>query len=164
MENSNSETLLISWLSRFDNLIHKNIFDFAKSAEDQEDLYQDICLCLWNSIPKFKGDCSECTWIYRISKNVCINSYRQKKRQSDTLNLYSDLYEDEQGEEIENDYLWLDTNICNMKLIDRSLVQLCLHGHSNREIANTLNISESFVRVKKHRLTTKLSKAWRMAS
>src|SRR5215510_119455 len=38
-------------------------------AGQREDLLQEILLALWRALPRFRGECSERTFIYRIAHN-----------------------------------------------------------------------------------------------
>jgi DNA-directed RNA polymerase specialized sigma24 family protein len=40
----------------------------------RDDLVQEIALAIWKAIPRFRGDSSERTWVYRIAHNVAITS------------------------------------------------------------------------------------------
>jgi RNA polymerase sigma-70 factor (ECF subfamily) len=51
---------------------------------------------------------------------------------------------------------WLYEQIAQLDHVDRSLTLLLLDGHSYREIAETLGISESYVEVKINRIKTHL--------
>src|SRR5215468_12391204 len=35
----------------------------------REDLLQEIVLAIWQALPRFRGECSERTFIYRIAQN-----------------------------------------------------------------------------------------------
>src|SRR5580765_4021504 len=45
---------------------------YMRSAVDQEDLFQEIAIAIWTAIPRFRGDSSERTWLYRIGHNVAL--------------------------------------------------------------------------------------------
>jgi RNA polymerase sigma factor (sigma-70 family) len=44
---------------------------YMRTAVDQEDLFQEIAIAIW-TIPRFRGDSSERTWLYRIGHNVAL--------------------------------------------------------------------------------------------
>ena len=47
---------------------------YVNDARDREDLVQEIAVALWQAIPKFRGDASERTWLYRIAHNTAITA------------------------------------------------------------------------------------------
>jgi RNA polymerase sigma-70 factor (ECF subfamily) len=53
---------------------------FTITPEDQEDLLQKILLQLWSSLPSFRGEARESTWIYRVSFNTALVWLRCKSR------------------------------------------------------------------------------------
>jgi RNA polymerase sigma factor (sigma-70 family) len=59
---------------------------YVNDARDREDLVQEIAMALWQAIPKFRGEASERTWLYRIAHNTAITAsaklWRPGKRES----------------------------------------------------------------------------------
>jgi hypothetical protein len=53
---------------------------FAVGSEDQEDLVQEIALQLWMSLPAFRREAKESTWIYRVAFNTALVWKRHEKR------------------------------------------------------------------------------------
>src|SRR5262245_22799117 len=53
---------------------------YAASAADRDDLFQEICLAIWRALPRFRGDCSLRTFIYRIGHNRGL-TFRARSRQ-----------------------------------------------------------------------------------
>ena len=54
------------WLRDHVGLVLKVVRACAETPHDQEDLFQDVLVNLWSSIPNFRGDSKETTWIYRV--------------------------------------------------------------------------------------------------
>jgi len=42
---------------------------YTRNARDAEDLAQDIWLAIWLALPRFRGECSERTFLFRIAHN-----------------------------------------------------------------------------------------------
>ncbi|HEX3769186.1 MAG TPA: sigma factor, partial [Puia sp.] len=53
-------------------LIHKVCSMYAFTAQDREDLFQEIVIRIWKALPGFKGLSKESTWMYRIALNAAI--------------------------------------------------------------------------------------------
>ncbi len=47
---------------------------YVNDGRDREDLVQEIAVALWQAIPKFRGEASERTWLYRIAHNTAITA------------------------------------------------------------------------------------------
>ena len=46
---------------------------YAGNTGERDDLLQEIALALWQALPRFRGECSERTFLFRIAHNHCIN-------------------------------------------------------------------------------------------
>ena len=42
------------------------------TTSDRDDLLQDIAIALWQALPRFRGECSERTFLFRIAHNRVI--------------------------------------------------------------------------------------------
>jgi RNA polymerase sigma-70 factor (ECF subfamily) len=60
------------WLSQHKALIFKIVRVYAFTVMDQDDLFQEIIIQTWHSIPAFRNESSVTTWLYRISFNTAI--------------------------------------------------------------------------------------------
>jgi RNA polymerase sigma-70 factor, ECF subfamily len=141
------------WLGQYKALFFKVIRAYAFTAMNQEDLFQEIIIQIWHSIPLFRKESSVITWIYRIALNTAIKWVRkeQKHSQGETLdNVEHILYNNkiEMDERLE----WLYEEIYKLDEIDRSITLLLLDGFSYKEMAGILGITESNVGVKINRI------------
>jgi RNA polymerase sigma-70 factor (ECF subfamily) len=132
----------------------------ASTPPDQEDLIQDICVQIWNSIPNFNGDCKSSTWVYRVALNTAIAWGRRQQRErirrqgaAENLHLLR-----ETGDARNPRLEWLYEQIRQLNPVDRSLLLLHLDGQSYQEIAAILGISEKNVGVKLSRLRQTLTR------
>ena len=66
------------------NKYHKQVittaYHFVHDMDDAEDLAQDVCIEILESIGQFKRTASLSTWIYRITVNKSLNFVRKNKR------------------------------------------------------------------------------------
>lgn len=74
-------------LSAFDELVTRYhgklyglIYNMTSNKEDTEDMVQDVLTKAYQSLPKFKGNSSFYTWVYRIAINRTINFLKKRKR------------------------------------------------------------------------------------
>lgn len=52
------------------------------SADDADDITQEVFLKVYQSLGTFRGDSAVYTWIYRIAVNLCLNQIRKRKVRS----------------------------------------------------------------------------------
>ena len=138
---------------RHKGLIFKVVRVYARSAMDQDDLFQEIAIQVWHSVPAFREESAVATWIYRISFNIAIKWVRKEKKHyhAGTLDsLAHTLYENKNQSDSRLD--WLLDEISKLDEIDRSIAVLLLDDFSYKEMASIIGISESNVGVKINRI------------
>ena len=74
------ETIFRRWIAAHLGLILKVVRGCTAAQQDQDDLFQDVCLQLWQSIPAFRGEAKETTWIYRVAFNTALTWRRGERR------------------------------------------------------------------------------------
>jgi RNA polymerase sigma-70 factor, ECF subfamily len=141
------------WLQQYKALIFKIVRAYAFTGMDRDDLFQEITIQLWRSIPTFRQESSAVTWIYRIALNTSIKWARKEKKHSpaETLdNVPHLLLESEQP--MDERLVWLYEEIQRFDEIDRSVTLMLLENFSYKEMAGILGITESNVGVKINRI------------
>jgi RNA polymerase sigma-70 factor (ECF subfamily) len=74
------EMIFRRWLADHAGLMWKVVRAFTATPEDAEDLLQEIALQLWRSLPAFRREAKESTWIYRVAFNTALVWKRDEKR------------------------------------------------------------------------------------
>jgi len=62
----------------FQQKVFGTCISFVPNKEDAEDIAQEVFVEVFRSIEKFKGDSKLSTWIYKITKNKCLEFIRKK--------------------------------------------------------------------------------------
>ena len=158
MKQSEQRRIFDEWLHQYRALLFKVITSYAFNAEDQNDLFQDICLGVYQSIPNFKAACAVSTWLYRIALNTALKWSAREKKHSDghrELTAMPDLLQTSNQAKDER-ITWLYEAIRKLNEIDRSLTLLLLDGYSYREMAEIMGITESNIGVRVHRVKKQL--------
>lgn len=158
MKESEQREIFKDWLNGHRALLFKVIRAYAFNAEDQNDLFQDVCLQAFRSIPNFKGTSAVSTWLYRIALNTAIKwSTKERKHvdghhEVDKIGHVLEAKDEPQDERI----AWLYEQIKKFNEIDRSLTLLLLDGYSYKEMSKMMGISETNIGVKIHRIKKQL--------
>ena len=154
MDESEQKRLFDEWLNNHKGLLFKVVRAYAFSPYDQDDLFQEISVQVWNSIPNFRGESGIATWIYRVALYSAIAwTRREKKHQEGKEPLTEAEHTLTETAKFKDSRLeWLYEQIVELNEIDRSVTLLLLDGYSYKEIASILGISESNVGVKINRI------------
>lgn len=151
------EQIFQGWLNDYRNVLFKVIRAYSDNPDDREDLFQEISIQLWHSVPKFEGKCAVTTWMYRIALNVSISWIKKEKRHNTEPLQGIHHVLDEMEVDEDPRLVWLYDQIRQFDEIDRSLSLLFLDGYSYKEMAEILGISESNAGVKIHRIKKTLT-------
>lgn len=125
---------------------------YVRSANDREDLLQDIVVAIWRALPRFRGDCSERTFVFRIAHNRAI-AYITRRRvplvdAADEIDVQDARPNPEETLSTEQQGRQLLDAVQRLPLNYRQVVTLVLEGLSYAEIADVLGISETNVGVR----------------
>jgi RNA polymerase sigma-70 factor (ECF subfamily) len=137
---------------------------YLRDAQDQEDLVQEIALALWQAAPRFRGDSSERTWLYRIAHNTAITAAAKIRRRGKVETTPEDPPEPPSPAEGHDENLiqaqrreWLLQAIRQMPAIDRQILTLHLEGLSHSEIQAITGLSEAAIATRLSRQRDRLT-------
>ena len=154
MQKEEQNRILSEWLTEHRALLFKIVRSYANTPHDQDDLFQEIALKLWDSLHKFRGDSAVTTWIYRVSFNAAITWFRKEQKRRDRNQSLSEvepiLKAISAGRNSRID--WLYEQIAQLDPIDRSIMLMTLEGCSHQEIAEAIGTTQSNIGVKVHRI------------
>ena len=85
------EALVVKYQRR----IARHVARFVKSADDVEDVVQDVFVRAYRGLASFRGDSQFYSWLYRIASNAALNHLR---RASDDVLLGDDAPDERIGE------------------------------------------------------------------
>jgi len=151
------EDIFKIWLSQYKGLFFKIVRAYTVAPMDMDDLFQEIVIQVWRSIPSFREACAVSTWIYRIAINTALTWARKEKkhRQVEGIGEGALLLSEEVVTPDER-LAWLYETIHQMDTVDRGIVLLMLEGFSYKEMAVIIGISESNIGVKINRIKKRL--------
>ena len=165
------QTRFRRWLADHAGLMWKVARAFAAAPEDQRDLLQEIALQLWKSLPSFRGEAKESTWIYRVAFNTALVGKRVETRRHARHEKFVELNsatamspEDSPATRDEELVRLLYEAIRKLPKLDASLALMHLDGLSYREMSEVLGITESNVGVKLNRIRKQLAEMLKGAS
>ena len=136
--------------------IYTVCYFFSKDSDEVNDLFQEILINLWKGFPKFRGESSYSTWIWRVSLNTCNNQERRKKRNVETvpLTIDIDLYNDDDTKS--RQIQMLHDRISRLEPFDRAIILLWLENMTYEDIAGIMGISLANVTTRLFRIKEQL--------
>ena len=137
---------------------------YAKDNEDSKDLYQEVLVNIWKSLPTFKGNSNIGTWMYRITLNVCLRLKTKEIRKQNKLLRLDDqaitihkTINPEDGQNLQREQL-MHLRECIKKLneADKAVITLYLEELPYKEISNITGLNENTIASKIKRIKKKL--------
>jgi len=136
---------------------------YLERQTDREDLFQEIAVALWQAIPKFRGESSERTWLYRIAHNVAISSAARAHRRRKTEEPISKEFEYPSSATNAEQLVLrkerrraLVDSLRSLPATDRQIILLHLEGLSYAEIEEVSGLSEIAIATRLTRIRGKL--------
>jgi RNA polymerase sigma-70 factor (ECF subfamily) len=136
---------------------------YVRTAQDRDDLLQEIAIGLWRALPAFRGECSERTFLLRIAHNRCL-TFVENRRQTVSI--------EDAGFEMQDPSASCEEQLAcrqqrerllgairSLPLIHREVVLLTLEGLDYREISEVVGITESNVGARLSRARQQLKQA-----
>jgi RNA polymerase sigma-70 factor (ECF subfamily) len=160
---ANHELKFRQWLGEHTGLLLKVVRSFAEGRVDRDDLFQEILLQVWLSLPTFRDDCKPTTWLYRVALNTALAWKRTEKkwrRRQDSVSISDVAAPSVTSAEAEQNHRIVDQLYAAIRALPpakRALVVLYLDGFTYREIADVVGISESNVGVSLNRIKKELA-------
>jgi RNA polymerase sigma-70 factor (ECF subfamily) len=137
---------------------------YAWNAADQDDLYQEILLQIWRSLPELKERQFAGTWLYRVAINTAISFSRQRASRTGRVVHFepadlSRTIESQQRIETATDDRIADmyTAIYKLDPLEKAIVALFLEDFTYQQMAEATGISANNVGVILHRAKKKLA-------
>lgn len=163
---SHLESQFIGWLREHRNILLKVAGSFATEPMEQAELFQDMTIELWRSLPKFKGESKVSTWIYRVCLNTALTWRRSERKRQNTqtpLELAPELACASPGpgriHEKNEIMQQLFQHVHSLPRTERSLIILLLDGLSYREMSVITGLTETHIGVALTRIRRKLAES-----
>ncbi len=147
---------------RYADKVYRKCMSFVKDEARAEDFTHDIFMKLVLSISTYKATAKFSTWLYSITYNYCIDQVRLSKKYVEyPLDYNFDLAEDDDSEFAELEEQRLRKALEKIVPEEKSILMMKYQDElSIKEIATTLAISESAVKMRLLRAKERLKKVY----
>lgn len=163
MTDDDQEALFQKWIKNHLGLMIKVVRSFSDDQDDQEDLLQEVFVNLWSSVPGFRGESKETTWIYRVAIQTAMvwrrGERRRQKYQSTYMNHIAVVNQPYAHGQFRDHELIeeLYSAIRQLPKVDASIALMHLDGATYYDIAEVIGISENYVGVRLNRIRKELT-------
>jgi RNA polymerase sigma-70 factor (ECF subfamily) len=148
-------------LRRYAAAMRRLSWSYERDPVAREDLFQEIAMALWTALPRFRGDSSERTWVYRVAHNTAVTfaGRRRRTREREHAEMGPEPWHGatQEGDTINQqrrERLW--TAIRGLDITDRQMLTLYLEGLSAQDIEVVMGISSGAVATRLTRLRQRL--------
>jgi len=158
-----TEKTFKKWLDDHKGLIFRILRAYAEEHQDQDDLFQEICLQLWLSITNFDDKAKPSTWIYRVALNTALvyrrKEKRRKRHRQQWLSFGCESQHGSHTPDVDETIEKVYEGIRKLPELESSVILMSLEGFSYNETADVIGISADNVGVKLNRAKKKLAKS-----
>jgi RNA polymerase sigma factor (sigma-70 family) len=128
---------------------------YTNTRTDRDDLLQEISMAIWQALPRFRGECSERTFLFRIAHNRSVAYLARVRSRWNEFSEETEIRDPAPDPEFEvaqeQTAERLRRAIYRLPLAYRQVVTLALEDLGYSEIAGVLGISENNVGVRLNR-------------
>ncbi|MCB0833118.1 MAG: sigma-70 family RNA polymerase sigma factor [Bacteroidetes bacterium] len=154
------EERFLTFIKANRGILYKIANSYSRNDADRNDLVQEMLAQLWSSFDRYDPQFKFSTWMYRVTLNVAISTYRKDANRRKRFTEYDDqtlnVASDHEPNELERQVSLLNLFLSELNELDRALMLLYLEEVPQKEIAAILGISESNVSTKIGRTKEKL--------
>jgi len=155
-------------IEQYQAALRRLVNSYEPDPGRREDLFQEIALGVWQALPRFRGDSSERTWLYRIAHNIAISTLESQRRR-DTRELPMPDSAERMGRwndpdrvlVIEEQRQAVLAAIQELAPVDKQLIVLHLEGLGYQEIEEVSGLSESAIASRLSRIRDRLTEVIR---
>ncbi len=154
----------LALLEEHRRLLYKVARAYGRSAEDREDLVQEMAVQAWKSFPRYDERWRFSTWLYRVALNVAISFQRRERTRALYIAPGGETLLESIGQadpEPAEDVALLYQFIGRLDPLNCALMLLYLDGQSQAEIGEVLGIRPGNVSTRVGRLKERLREDFR---
>jgi RNA polymerase sigma factor (sigma-70 family) len=135
---------------------------YERNAAAREDLLQEILLAVWRALPRFRGECSEKTFVFRIAHNRAITHCFRGGCQTTDIESAAEVSDPRPTPEYEASMSQRREHLLaalhSLPVATRQILGLALEGLSRAELAEVLGITENAATVRLSRARAALKR------
>lgn len=161
----NDSAAFAALIAKYENRVYRFGLKMCGHVEDAEDVVQDTFVSAFRFLKDFRGDASLLTWLMKIASSACLKKRRLRKNQPRDFLPFDEAPEPGRGLEESSQSQRPEGLVISREIHERLqtaiaklpehyrivLVLRDMEGLSVKETAETLDLTESAVKVRLHR-------------
>ncbi|HYL77885.1 MAG TPA: RNA polymerase sigma factor [Bryobacteraceae bacterium] len=164
MAQSDQQAAFLRIMEQYRQPVWRLVNSYETEPSRREDLFQEIALGLWQAIPRFRGDSSERTWLYRIAHNIAISTMESRRKREHREFPITESFSSPSVADHPDRTLLLEEKrqamlaaMRELAAIDKQLIVLHLEGLSYEEIEQISGLSQSAIGSRLSRIRDRLT-------
>ncbi len=138
--------------------VYKFALSYLKNADDAEDVMQDTYINIHRYASLYNSQNKAMSWILKITKNLCLNKIKARKKTNDISDYEGELKENEKGYNV----VLIKTILNDLSDEERKIFMLStVENFKFKEIALILNLKLSTVLSKYNRAIKRVQKKYK---
>ena len=163
-QSRDQQAVFLRVMEQYQRPLWRLVNSYETEPARREDLFQEIALGLWQAIPRFRGDSSERSWLYRIAHNIAISAMEsRRKRERRELPITESFSSPSSADHPDRTLLLEEKRqamlaaMRELPAIDKQLIVLHLEGLSYEEIEEISGLSQSAIGSRLSRIRDRLT-------
>lgn len=155
-------------MEQYQRPLRRLVNSYETEPSRRDDLFQEIALGLWQAIPRFRGDSSERSWLYRIAHNIAISAMESRRRRERRESPMEESAGNPNASDHPDRALVMEEKrqamlaaMRELPAIDKQLIVLHLEGLSYEEIEEIAGLSQSAIGSRLSRIRDRLTETIR---
>lgn len=127
--------------------LRRLVHAWERDAAAREDLWQEILFALWRALPRFRGECAERAFVFRVAHNRALTHRFRPRPHEESLDSVADARDPRPSPERDavaaQGVERLMRALQRLPVAARQILTLSLEGLTRAEIAEVLGITEN---------------------
>ena len=139
---------------RFDEVLREHgpalrrlVHAWERERAAREDLWQEILFALWRALPRFRGECAERAFVFRVAHNRALTHRFKSRPDEESLEAAAETHDPRPSPEHDAVAAQHRQRLLHalraLPVAARQVLTLSLEGFSRAEIAEVLGITEN---------------------
>ena len=157
-EQRDMERQFLMTIEKYSNIINRICRSFSGREAEFDDLRQDALTNIWTGLQAYRGEADLKSWIYRVTFNTCVSTYRRNKVARLTVSDDKATNLAGENDSRREDSEWLLAAINTLSPENHAIIAMWLDDLKYEEIAKVIGMNKNTVGTRVKRIKEELQK------